>query len=501
MAAYDKSDLNSYNTDTAYTENSFLSNGNNPSPVYMNKGIINSSTNTSEIDDQIVIQACMAGNVDIIKKFLDLGHDVNEFLISGWNLLLHAASYAQPHAVEFLLNSGANPNSHYEGYTPVIALCDSFKGSPEDRIECLRYLIEAGANTNASNKINETPLMLACKTQEIDFISELLKYTDHINYADGDQKTALFYAVLANRYNVVELLINEGADKGWMSYRGDTPYNIAITKGFDELLPLLYFEIDEDKQDIIETNKASTWLSLFPVDNGITSDAIDDDILSILYGMGLESYKACFRGISLKRFLQLKEDDLERLGIDISVHREKFITELFKFHKREWSSNLLNIDKSKPFSAFKTLNVLGNINRQLSIMSSGVYFSQNYLESLENEESNLNEEEKEILRNELETIETMALKMKEATERINALSQIINEENSELSLPTYIGKKKKNNQKWILLTIVTLVSIYLVKRRWSNQNSIKKWRNIFNFSLCNTVYNKFCMIGLLFKGY
>lgn len=40
------------------------------------------------------------------------GNDVNEFLFSGWSMLLYASSSVLPEVIEHLLKLGADPNLH-----------------------------------------------------------------------------------------------------------------------------------------------------------------------------------------------------------------------------------------------------------------------------------------------------------------------------------------------------------------------------------------------------
>lgn len=39
-------------------------------------------------------------------------HDINDFLYTGWTLLLYAASSVQLEVIEYLLAHGADPNKH-----------------------------------------------------------------------------------------------------------------------------------------------------------------------------------------------------------------------------------------------------------------------------------------------------------------------------------------------------------------------------------------------------
>lgn len=71
----------------------------------------------------------------------------------------------------------------------------------------------------------------------------------------------------------------------------------------------------------------------------------------ILYGMGLENYGILFQGMDIKTFLQLTENDLCRLGIDITVHRDQFLRNLEKFHSKKWRIDSFgNIKKTDSYT-------------------------------------------------------------------------------------------------------------------------------------------------------
>lgn len=68
----------------------------------------------------------------------------------------------------------------------------------------------------------------------------------------------------------------------------------------------------------------------------IQDHIVDSDISYILQGMGLENYIKLFEGMELPTFLQLTEEDLINLKMDISIHRDRFLNNLYKFHCKTW---------------------------------------------------------------------------------------------------------------------------------------------------------------------
>ena len=93
------------------------------------------------------------------------------------------------------------------------------------------------------------------------------------------------------------------------------------------------------------------WKDMFPALAKKGDENLNFDIATILYGMGLDRYKDLFRGMELKTFLKLTEEDLEKLGMDITVHRKRFIQDLHKFHTKKWDLRSLGvIKKTLPFT-------------------------------------------------------------------------------------------------------------------------------------------------------
>jgi len=60
-----------------------------------------------------------------------------------------------------------------------------------------------------------------------------------VNEADYNGETLLHYAVRANNKDVVLDLLSLGADRGAKNRRGETPLDLAQTKGYQEIAALL----------------------------------------------------------------------------------------------------------------------------------------------------------------------------------------------------------------------------------------------------------------------
>ncbi|WP_345766239.1 MULTISPECIES: ankyrin repeat domain-containing protein [Chryseobacterium] len=147
------------------------------------------------------------------------------------NTLLHMSIYNDDYAgFKELLRLGANPNvaDSFHCSTPLIEACESF----EDRTKYVAELIKYKANVNyvecnsgkEEQKTNNTPLMRASFTGNLDVVKLLVNNGANINYNDNTQGgVAIGSAVLASNYNIVLYLLQKGADCNVILYKRYNP--------------------------------------------------------------------------------------------------------------------------------------------------------------------------------------------------------------------------------------------------------------------------------------
>ncbi|MFA5103753.1 MAG: ankyrin repeat domain-containing protein [Candidatus Margulisiibacteriota bacterium] len=122
-----------------------------------------------------LISAASEGNVQLVKDLLSRGADIKAVDTEGGNALFHAA---------------ANGN-----------------------VEIVKALIAAGVFVNAYSLSGSTPLKRACSFGNLDVVRELLKAGAAVNFSGvATQSTALHCAVVSGKKEIVEELIDAGAD-------------------------------------------------------------------------------------------------------------------------------------------------------------------------------------------------------------------------------------------------------------------------------------------------
>lgn len=140
-------------------------------------------------------------------------------------------------AARLLLEHGANSNARYFFGSEINLL------SPLNT-EYLELLLKYGADPDMRDRSGLTPLMKACRlTQGMESVLLLLSYGADVNAMTDerhDYRTVLHYAILSGNYDIVHLLLKQGARVNFSpDYQKPTPLDLAILKGDPTLVKIL----------------------------------------------------------------------------------------------------------------------------------------------------------------------------------------------------------------------------------------------------------------------
>lgn len=180
--------------------------------------------------------ASFAGDLEAVRQLLDAGADPNATDEHGAGTLLTF----HPEVVKYLLSRGADPNIPNETGAPVLAglTCG-------DHLECVRLLLEAGANPNrACDATGETPLHGAVTNKDLDrtqLVRVLLDYGANPNaktkpgirsyafWRDARTRgeTPLHRAAAYSTAEIIKMLLAAGADTTIRDVNGDSPLGWA----------------------------------------------------------------------------------------------------------------------------------------------------------------------------------------------------------------------------------------------------------------------------------
>ncbi|MBR2865189.1 MAG: ankyrin repeat domain-containing protein [Elusimicrobiaceae bacterium] len=167
-------------------------------------------------EESALYKACATPHLAVVKMLLDFGADINWTDELGSSPLLNACFHQQKEIVAELLRRGADIKqiSFYGG---VLSCVKDTK--------LLKLLITAGADVNERSFADgeETPLFFACLGGRLDIVEILLESGADIDAKNDMGRTALWEVCLANDENtaekiralypkVVEFLADHGAD-------------------------------------------------------------------------------------------------------------------------------------------------------------------------------------------------------------------------------------------------------------------------------------------------
>ncbi|CAG0889144.1 unnamed protein product [Darwinula stevensoni] len=169
-------------------------------------------------DDQSVHEvtplwcAAVTGNLNVVKRLIKAGADINAVSDSGSTPVRSACFMTHHDVVEYLVKSGAD--IHRPNYNGGTCLINAVQSAP-----LCRLLLQSGARVNAQ---------------------------------DIQLKTALHYAIQEHRLDSVKVLLRYGADPMLRSRHGDDALHTACLHGSVEVLDFLTQHVKYPAERVIE---------------------------------------------------------------------------------------------------------------------------------------------------------------------------------------------------------------------------------------------------------
>ena len=177
----------------------------------------------SSVVSQKLIEAVRNGDGKGARAMLAQGADVNSVQPDGATALHWAAYHDDSDTAAILLKSGAEPNVANDfGATPLWLACAN--GS----LELVDQLLASGADPTAALPKGETILMTASRTGVVGVVKRLLSRGAEVNAREDTRgQTALMWAVAQRNYQVVQALIDAGAN---LHVRSLTQHRLVYTE-------------------------------------------------------------------------------------------------------------------------------------------------------------------------------------------------------------------------------------------------------------------------------
>lgn len=160
-------------------------------------------------DPSLLIRACLNGDEEIVRLLLLFGADANAADHNGYTPLYAATKTGLTEAVEMLMKYGADPNlsAGPDGETPLVVAAD------DHHFELVHLLLMYNADAGIIMGSGNTPLIRVInKTIPAKIIELMLDYDTNANTKNREGTTALFAAIQSRRVDVMSILLDHGAN-------------------------------------------------------------------------------------------------------------------------------------------------------------------------------------------------------------------------------------------------------------------------------------------------
>lgn len=343
----------------------------------------------SESQESIFYLALKNGEIETMSAMLVDGFHIDQPLPGGWSPLMHACLLGSLPVIEFLIKAGANVNFNKELFTPLMALCKSSSSNQNDLVKGFDLLLEKNANVNAMDRHATTALMNACNSGHIELVKKLLECKCDINTQDTLGMSALFHAVNGGKEDVVRALMEGKARVDLIDKQRRSAYDLAILKGHEQLSKLVCSKkerrrlIEEQDEECLPlpclatTDPVEELFNQLPASNTKSSSGFTFDIVKLLSAMELRHFIKIFeeKNVQLNEFLLITDEKLKDLGVRFSVHRQRILSSLKKFHVHQWNKASLGVKpRNQTIHVGDGVKLMCNVTKHLHILNATLNF-------------------------------------------------------------------------------------------------------------------------------
>ncbi|MDT1996319.1 ankyrin repeat domain-containing protein [Carnobacterium divergens] len=194
---------------------------------------------TPELNQELLTRARI-GTTESIQKLIEDGADLTTINEKGASTLLIATQENNIATAKALLEAGADVNQQ-----------DQLQDSPflyagaEGRFEILTLMLDKKPNYNLLNRYGGTALIPAAEKGHVDNVRLLLEKTPiDVNHINQSGWTALLEAIVLSdggetQQEIIQLLLEHGADPNKKDSRGISPLTYAKQKGYGRIATML----------------------------------------------------------------------------------------------------------------------------------------------------------------------------------------------------------------------------------------------------------------------
>jgi len=303
---------------------------------------------------------------------------------------------------KFIMENGITTNDmlNEEGQSIIHLILLNVNLTPRQKLEMIRYFRDNSTLLMSYDKLNQTPLHIACKLQLVDIVDELIKSGHDINCTDSSYKTPLHYSI-----------IGKSTEAPLREEKSIIPKNKKKIKINSTLIPditselIKYMEATNIKNLILnQFNTMKNINSIFPekitsiLENEKNTDAVTNLIEDVkttpeqqkikIYDLKSESINQIKQYvqsllIETKKQLKLKQNTENGWGPDTNVINKVMeyenISDIYKIYSDELTLKKKSIDdkiNTNDVNSTKLIDELGGeIHLRINNVMGGLYFT------------------------------------------------------------------------------------------------------------------------------
>jgi serine/threonine-protein phosphatase 6 regulatory ankyrin repeat subunit B len=169
--------------------------------------------------------AAASGSQATIQALIKAGASVNTFDYSGYSPLMRAVRKGDLDGVKLIFNAGAEVDS------AILAVFPIHVAAEYSNVAMIQFLLESGANPEMPDLNENKPLHAAAKAGNIEGVQELLDCGVDVDPFNDDGATPLHLAAAGSHFEVVQMLVEAGHDTNVSDQRSSTPLHAAARVG------------------------------------------------------------------------------------------------------------------------------------------------------------------------------------------------------------------------------------------------------------------------------
>ncbi len=173
-----------------------------------------------------LLWAARRGDEKMVRKLLEEGADVNEFVHGDGTALLQSIAHGHMEIAALLLEHGAGPElgSRADGHPLWMA-------ARRGDLKMVRLLVERGVDINQKFPGDGSALIQACRRENLEFVKALVAMGADVNMAVRGDGNPLIMASKGGHIDLVKYLVAEGAEVNTEVKGDETPLINASEQG------------------------------------------------------------------------------------------------------------------------------------------------------------------------------------------------------------------------------------------------------------------------------